>query len=52
MSDQSKFIVNDKKKGQRCYPLKDRGWDRPSIDIQMPGPFGDQGGGFTEDGIL
>jgi hypothetical protein len=52
MSDQSKFAINDVKKGRRYYPPKDCGWDRPSTIIRMPGSFSDQGGEFAEDGIL
>jgi hypothetical protein len=52
MSDLSKFVINDVGKGRRCYPLKDRGWDQPSMDIRMPGSFGDRGGKSTKDGIL
>jgi hypothetical protein len=52
MSDQSKFAIIDINKGRRCYPPKDRGWDRPSANIRMPGSFNDRGGESVEDGIL
>jgi hypothetical protein len=43
MSNQSNFVINDVKKGRRCYPLKDCDWDQPSMDIQMLGSSGDRG---------
>jgi hypothetical protein len=52
MSDQSKVIVNNVKKGQRDNPLKVRGRDKPFTDIRMPVSSGNRGGKFTEDRTL